>query len=156
MRHFRNIVATLEDTDDSYARAMTEAAIEGDVHFYMELETRKLINAQAYFTLLFSQLEAEVNSLCRTLIDHMQAQPDWMERRAWDIIDHREDRLRSLAFLKRVALLTDKGGPVYKRIKDLYEARNKIAHGELLAELPDVTEVTKDIQHIAEQLKGAP
>lgn len=115
-----------------------------------------VINDWAYFSLLFAQLEAEVNRRCADLIRHKRGQADWAERRAWDILDHREDRIRSISFLNRVALLTDSRGPVYKRVQELYQARNRIAHGELPAETLDVAEIAKDIQDIAEQLKGVP
>lgn len=156
MRHFAEIVNVFEELNDDFDRAIEEAGVDQNYQLYLDFEGQKRINAQAYFMLMFPQLESEVNRLCEELIRHMQTQAGWAERRAWDILDHREDRIRNIRFLNRVALLTDKGGTVYKRVKELYEARNRIAHGELLAEALDVAEIAKELRSIAAQLKGVP
>jgi len=155
MRHFKEVVEVFENVDGDFDGVIEEAMADQDARFHLKMEGQKHINAQAYFMLLFSQLESEVNRLCEELIRHMQTRADWAERRAWDILEHREDRIRNIRFLNRIALLTDKGGTVYKRVKELYEIRNKIAHGGLLTESLDVAEIAKDIERIAAQLKGA-
>lgn len=117
-------------------------------------ENLRTVNAAAYFVLLFSQLEARINGLCREVIVRNQEAPHSAERRAWDILDPDPARIRSIRFMSRVALLTDRGGTVYKRVKELYDTRNKIAHGGPLTEPLDMAEIARDIERIAVQLKG--
>lgn len=115
-----------------------------------------LINSQAYFLLVFAQFEAELNRLCARLIERMKAQADWKDRRVWDDLEHHPDRIRNIPVMRKVALLTDRQGAVYRRIKELYDIRNRIAHGNLLTEELDVDEVAKEIQRVAAELNEAP
>lgn len=156
MRHYDDVFAALKLADDRFDSLGVEFLLEVEGAHELEAAVRwSQINEQAYFLLLFSQFEAEVNRICGELIRYNQSHANWIERRCWDILDaSSEERMRNLNFLKRVALLTDKGGPVYKRVKELYDTRNRIAHGDLLARTLDVTEIAKEIQRIAEQLKG--
>lgn len=115
-----------------------------------------LINSQAYFLLFFAQFESELNRLCARLIERMKAQADWKDRRVWDDLEHHPDRIRNIPVIRKVALLTDRQGAVYRRIKELYDIRNRIAHGNLLTEELDVDEVAKEIQRFAAELNEAP
>lgn len=148
MRHFLNVISAhwLSEVLFEQAHPAGDSLSDGAI-------LARSINTQAYFVLVFSQLEAEINGLCGDLICRMQALPHSKDRRAWDIIDDRN--VRGLHFMKRVALLTAKGGRVYNRIKELYEARSMIAHGELLSESLDLTLIAEEIQDIAAQLKDA-
>ena len=49
----------------------------------------------------------------------------WRRRRAWDTLD-----VSKLHFMRKVALLIEKGSAGYGRIDSLYEVRCAIAHGE--------------------------
>lgn len=152
MKHFDDVTAVFRLIDAHFEQRMIDALLgDGGIPGYDTLEAQRRINAQAYFALLFSQLEAEANSLCGDLIGHMQAQPASRDRRAWDIID--DKNIRGLHFMKRVALLTTKGGTVYKRVKELYDTRNSIAHGDLLSDSLDLTPIAEEMQDIAAQLK---
>lgn len=147
-------------SDMASAHLLSDLYFEGEEQAggpFLEGSIRlRSINDQAYFVLLFSQLEAEVNRLCAELIRHKQAQSDWWDRRAWDILDPREKPLRAISLMNRVALLTAKGGRVYNRVKELYEARSMIAHGELLAAPLDLAKIAKEMQDIASQLQERP
>lgn len=157
MKYFDDVAAAFKATDaDIDQRILRAVEYKARSSSFQAIERWDTVNRLAYFLLLFSQLEAEVNQLCQDLIRQRRASPVWAERRAWDILEHSDDRLRSIPFLNRVALLTDKGGTVYKRVKQLYEIRNKIAHGDLQIESLDVAQIAKDIERIAVSLKGVP
>jgi hypothetical protein len=57
--------------------------------------------------------------------------------------------------MRKLALLTDKRGVVYRRIKELYDIRNRIAHGTLLTEEIDVAEIARELQLFAAGLNEA-
>lgn len=156
MKHFDDVVTAFEIANTYIPHWSLTLDDSDDPERVQERDRLIAVNANAYSLLLFSQLEAEVNQLCLDLIRRRRASPVWAERRAWDILEHSDDRLRSIPFLNRVALLTDKGGTVYKRVKELYEIRNKIAHGDLQIESLDVAQTAKDIERIAVSLKGVP
>lgn len=156
MKHFDDVVTAFEIANTYIPHWSLTLDDCDDPERVQERDRLIAVNANAYSLLLFSQLEAEVNQLCQDLIRQRRASPIWAERRAWDILEHSDDRLRSIPFLNRVALLTDKGGTVYKRVKELYEIRNKIAHGDLQIESLDVAQIAKDIERIAVSLKGVP
>ncbi len=153
MRHFDNVLSAYRAAAADLDRRFLEAFFgEDGAPRLGDVELWSRISSQAYFALLFSQLETEINELCGALIRHRRSGDDWMERRAWEILGQRD--VRNIHFMDRVALLTRKGGTVYNRIKELYDTRNKIAHGDLLTESLDVADIAKDIERIAVQLKG--
>lgn len=154
MKHFHDVVAAFTITNaDSDQRALKAIADNADISLLQEMLRSSTINRQAYFVLLFTQLETEVNRLCEDAIRSGCDLPDWTQRRAWEVL--RQRGVRNIHFMDRVALLTDKGRTVYKLIKELYDTRNKIAHGDLLTEIPDVAETAKDIERIVAELNEA-
>lgn len=118
----------------------------------IRLERQRLITQQAFFFLLIAQFEVELKTRSSALIERMRSQTEWRDRRAWDLLD---DKVRNMQLMQRVALLTDKGGDVYKRIKELYDIRNRIAHGTLLTEEIDVAEIADELQRFAAGLNEA-
>ncbi len=59
-------------------------------------------------------------------------------------------------FLRRLALLTDKGSPDYATVRELYEDRNAIAHGSLVETKPNVKVVATILSGILSRLEGIP
>lgn len=156
MKHFKDVVTAFEIAN-TYIPHWSLTLDNFDRSERVQERDRLIaVNANAYLALLIGQLEVEINRLCQELIRERRSSSTWEQRRAWDILDAADDRIRNIPFLNRVALLTDKGGMVYKRAKQLYETRNKIAHGDLLTESLDVAEIAKDIERIAVSLKGVP
>jgi hypothetical protein len=119
------------------------------------LDRLVLVSQQAFFILLFALFEAELNRLAAALIDRMKRQADWRDRRVWDDLEHQPERIRNIPVMRKLALLTDKRGVVYRRIKELYDIRNRIAHGTLLTEEIDVAEIAREIQLFAAGLNEA-
>ena len=85
------------------------------------------INDQAYFMILFACFESRVTDLCKRLVATKCRTPSWRRRRLWDTVDLSRMRLQ---FMRKVALLIEKGSADYARIHALYELRCDIAHGE--------------------------
>jgi hypothetical protein len=159
MRNFKSIVSSFNNVNDHLVGLAKEEYFNfdgpRDTGAYEKLMFQVITNKNAYFLLLFSQFEAEINRLCQEVIRKKRASPIWMERRAWDILDPDDKRIKNIAFLNRVALLTDKGGTVYNRVNQLYQIRNNIAHGKLQIESLDVAEIAKEIEQIAAELNEA-
>ncbi len=77
--------------------------------------------------ILFACFEGRVTDLCRRLVESRRNAPSWRRRRLWDTID--VDRLRdSMPFMRRVAMLIEKGSADYGKVKELYGVRCDIAH----------------------------
>ncbi len=105
-------------------------------------------NHHAYFVMLFAQLEQHIDNLCAALIAQKKSSPQWKTRRLWDSVD--VDRL---TFMRKVALLTDKGQSTYARVDAYYDTRCKIAHGDsALVGVMFLPVVAGDLQAIAKEL----
>lgn len=162
MKEFSDILGAYSHAKKNLDRLWQEelpnvasAASVGGFGASLELERQRLITQQAFFFLLIAQFEAELNRLAAALIDRMKRQADWRDRRVWDDLEHQPERIRNIPVMRKLALLTDKGGVVYKRIKELYDIRNRIAHGTLLTEEIDVAEIAREIQLFAAGLNEA-
>lgn len=79
------------------------------------------------YVMLFAQFEAEINGRCEKLIHKHKTQNEWLERRSWEAYD--EKNIKNIPFKLRLALLLDKGRPIYAAMQKLYLERNAIAHG---------------------------
>lgn len=159
MKDFTDILRAYSDARKTLDRLWREelpniASVEG-FGASIKLERQRLITQQAFFFLLIAQFEVELNRLSSALIERMKKQADWRDRRAWDGLEHGSDKIRNIPVMRKVALLTDKSGDVYKRIKELYHIRNLIAHGNLLTEEIDIAEVADEIQRFAAGLNEA-
>lgn len=148
MKHFADVIAAYSATT-SLLHDLKHGGTggSGDDRYERSL----VVNDCAYFMLMFSQFEDEVNRLCEGLIRRKKALCEWEERRSWDILDDKQ--VRTLGFMRRVALLTEKGGRIYNRVKALYEVRNAIAHGSILFATVELGPVARDLQDIASQLQ---
>jgi HD superfamily phosphohydrolase len=113
--------------------------------------TLRRYNDHAYYVMHFAQLEQHVNDQCEKLIARRQAKPKWASRRPWDSLD--VDRMD---FMRRVAVLTDKGQATYARVKSYYKIRNDIAHGDSAAVGPMVLPVVAaELRKLASAMKAS-
>jgi hypothetical protein len=114
---------------------------------------KRQLNDQAYFIMLFAQLEDKINRLCVSLITKKKGLAKWGMRRSWDVIEHAD--IDRFPFKKRVALLVEKGTTDYNDIKDYYDIRNDIAHGNVSAVgTIIITTVAAHIKEISSRLRG--
>ena len=88
----------------------------------------RFFNDQAYFVMLFAQLEQFIDAECAQLIDRKKNSTISRNRRLWDSTD--VDRMQ---FMRKVALLTEKGGTDYNKLDHYYDLRCDIAHGSPIA-----------------------
>ena len=108
-------------------------------------------NAHAYFVMLFAQLEQDIDNKCAALVATKKSAAKWRSRRPWDSVD-----LGRMDFMRKVALLTDKGQVAYAQIRDYYKTRCQIAHGEsALVGVILLPAVSRDLQALAKALKAA-
>lgn len=112
--------------------------------------TLRRYNDHAYFVLHFAQFEQHVNDQCEKLIARRKAKAKWASRRPWDSLD--VDRMD---FMRRVAVLTDKGQPTYAKVKSYYKIRNDIAHGDSVGVGPMVLPViAADLRMLAQTMNA--
>jgi hypothetical protein len=110
----------------------------------------RMYNDHAYFVMLFAQLEQHIDNRCAALIAKKQSAAKWESRRLWDSAD--VDRM---TFMRKVALLTDKGQARYAQIDAYYDTRCKIAHGDSASVgLIALHLVATDLQIVAKALRA--
>ncbi|MFY8092028.1 MAG: hypothetical protein ACOVN0_00980 [Niveispirillum sp.] len=105
----------------------------------------------AYFFMLFARFEHLVTEMAVAHVDKGRRRADPADRRVWSVLD-----VRKMDFLRRLALLTDKGSPDYATVRELYEDRNAIAHGRLIETKPNVKVVAAKLSGILSRLEGTP
>lgn len=106
------------------------------------------INGFAYLLLAWGQLEADITEACRNVIRRGQSQKQWRDRRAWSLYNPDDRRLSGLRFENRLMLVLEKDNDDWKRVMDLYGARNRIAHGGLDLENFDMRIAARDLHRV--------
>jgi hypothetical protein len=125
MKSFRLIRASYLATDSFLAQAELKAtSLKAKAHW----SNLRYYNDQAYYVMLFAQLEQFIDAECTKLINKKKGSPVWKNRRLWDSTD--VDRMQ---FMRKVALLTEKGATSYNKLDQYYDRRCDIAHGTPLA-----------------------
>lgn len=109
------------------------------------------LTANAYFFMLFARFEQLVTERALARVEMGRRSPNLGEGRVWWVLD-----VRKMDFLRRLALLTDKGSPDYATVKELYEDRNAIAHGKLAETKPNVMVLATILSGIIARLEGTP
>ncbi len=87
--------------------------------------SRRDANDHAYFLMAFARFEDIINSKVEKLVATKMTLSNWKDRRTWAILD--VDRL---SFMDRVTLLFEKGATEWNAIKNYYQTRCKLAHGQ--------------------------
>jgi len=114
------------------------------------LQRMREINDQAYFVMLFAQLEERIKDQCERLIARKKGLAKWTSRRLWDAVD-----VDKLSFKQLLALLAEKGGADFNKVSNYYLDRCKIAHGEVLSSWSvSIPSVVVEFQALAARLKA--
>jgi len=147
MTSFREIHAAYLATDDDLLSRETHARTPNRKAHWVRL---RLYNDHAYFVMLFAQLEQHIDAECTALIARKKASARWTVRRLWDSVD-----VDHLNFMRKVALLTDKGRAIYAQVDAYYDTRCRIAHGDSTLVGPiALPVVARDLQTIAKAMKA--
>lgn len=158
MIHFRSIQNAHTVADRHFEGFINEGA--GDPDWTAVWTNLRQYNANAYFVMLWSQAEIEINRLCDELVRRKRSEADWDTQRAWDLIGEHGPAGQKLRgprdLMDRVALLCKKGGRVYNRLNELYRKRSRIAHGEILLDELDTAEVAAELEELIGELKATP
>ena len=146
MRSFKQIHASYLATERYLAQSELAARTTTAKDRYANL---RFYNDQAYFVMLFAQFEQFVDAECKKLINKKKNSSVWKNRRLWDSTE--VDRLQ---FMRRVALLTEKGAAIYNKIDQYYDLRCAIAHGTPLIPGAIIVPVAvQDFRQFASQLR---
>jgi hypothetical protein len=148
---FKDITEAYEVADDAMRAKMGAVRIASAGDKFDELYLLSKITANACFFMLFARFEHLVTELALTRANDGRHTRNISERRVWAVID-----VRKMDFLRRLALLTDKGSPDYATVKELYEDRNAIAHGSLIETKPNVKVIAAKLSGILSRLEGIP
>ena len=121
MQKLMHIWATYQETN---AYLLGKEAAAKSTRDRSRWERRRDVNDQAFFVMLFACFEDRVADVCERLVSRSRAKRLWKQRRVWDTID-----LDRMVFLRKAALLLEKGTQQYQEVQQLYDTRCKIAHG---------------------------
>ena len=147
MRKIARLRQAFLDADALFAKKQWDARSTRTRQFWID---RRSVNDQAYFVMIFAQLEDHVNVQCQRLVSQKQSLLGWKRRRLWDDIDINDlDRMR---FMRRVSLLTQRGHSDYNKINNLYRIRCEIAHGGTYASMNAAVEAA-EMYNIARRLR---
>lgn len=154
MRDLARLNALYSRVDDLLETARRSASgLEAD-----RIRIDQAFNDQAYFLLCWGQLEQAIDSACRESIRRRRAHVDWQVRRGWDLYNPDDPRLSGLTFEERSAMVLDRSagrGQPYALTMRHYEARNRIAHGNLEQARIDLAAVIRDFYLIQSALHRA-
>lgn len=150
MKDFRR---TLKDIRDSWT----------ETDFYLascELKARtsrrrshwqhlRHVNNQSHYVTMLASFEDYVNrTLDKCLAKQTLTGKTWPRRRAWEVL--RSVSERSLPFMSRIAVLSEKGGNEFNTISRYYSIRNDIAHGQFSSVPPlAIPSVYADLLEVA-------
>jgi hypothetical protein len=155
MRDLPAIVSLYNQLDSALERQRAEAGDDGNAMRVQQIETKQVLNDQAYFLLCWGQLEAAIDAKCRDAIRSRRSRTAWEHRRAWDLYNPDDKRLSGLSFEDRTALVLDRNagrGSAWARVMQYYESRNRIAHGNLRSTRLEINEIANDFFVIAAEL----
>jgi hypothetical protein len=134
---------------------MAEAEVPNRPGVPSTIESRQVLNDQAYFLPCWGQLEVEIDATCREVIRKRRNHKTWRVRRGWDLYNPDDPKLSGLPFDDRAALVLDRSarkGSAYAKTMRLYQTRNLIAHGTLQTTRIDVLEVVNQAYAIQSAL----
>ncbi|OYQ32320.1 hypothetical protein CHU95_16070 [Niveispirillum lacus] len=151
MSPFKDIIDAHEVADDATRKKMGTVAMAGHDDHFVELYHLSIIAANAYFFMLFARFEHRVTELAMIRVEAGRQATIASDRRVWAVLD-----VKKMDFLRRLALLTDKGSSDYATVKELYEDRNAIAHGSLVETKPNVKVVATILSGVLSRLEGTP
>jgi hypothetical protein len=142
-------ISAFQKLDRLLEEERTTLVSTGNLSAAQKLEEQMRINGQAYFLLIWGQIEQAVDDACRSTIRSRRSGKR-AERRGWDIYNPDDKRLSGLAFHDRAALVLDRYNPKgeYAKLIGYYEQRNQIAHGKSYAFLFDIADVAADFRLI--------
>ncbi len=151
MNIFDRLGKIYHEIDSSYAAIELTARSKGYNQKEAEYNEKRQYNDQAYFLFMFTRLEDRVRTLSHNLInDRVSVLTDWKSKRTWDILSKRKDRI---AFMDRVALLTETNGLDYNLIDRYYRQRNNIGHGGTFTITISIPNVIADMKRLYKDLK---
>jgi hypothetical protein len=103
------------------------------------------------YVLLFGQFENEVNEKFARARDRRSSNPDWTQRRGWDM-----SALKQKApFDTRLAMTLDKNTAAFSRVMAAYDNRNHCAHGGMSVAVGPISQLYADIWTWRALLRGS-
>ncbi len=149
----QRIASLHEQVDKQFtAQLSEEEADNAKIDADDAIQHKRIINDQACFVLAWGQLEAGIESACRTVIRHGQSQSDWNNRRVWSSYNPDDRRLSGLSFENRLTLVLEKGSRNWKQTLEFYQTRIEIAHGKLQSKRIEVSDIIPDFFEILSSL----
>jgi hypothetical protein len=126
MQKLPEIKATYDWFFAHYTAEIAERARNNDITGIDQMEARRDILEQGIFVLMFGQFEKVVTSAFEDAVNARATNPDWTQRRGWDISSLKG---KKVPFDTKLAMVLDSRSPSFGRILQTYATRNHLAHG---------------------------
>ena len=127
MNIFEELEISYSEIFSIYAKFIDDAKETGDMVLILDYTRKKEHYENAFFLFIFTRLEDSIRNIADNLLNEKALTlKDWHEKRTWEILNDRKDRI---AFMDKVALLIEKNGKDYRLIEKYFKQRNNIAHG---------------------------
>jgi hypothetical protein len=149
MSIFTDIADQWQIADDAFSALESMAFAADDDQAFDVADKQRRRNDQAYFLFLFTRFEELITQAVK-IITSNRAAGDWSERRiweAWSALVVKDGR--SMHFLSKAEVITDKSRHDYEVIKNYYDGRNAIAHGGIHAEQFVIPEIAANMDNIS-------
>ena len=143
------ILSTYNEIDTIFLQQFNSALNSGNRNLQISISEKRIFTDNAFFVLLWGQLENEINTLVRAMIDAGQADGDFKKRRLHYNLE--PDRMK---FEDRLAMVVDKNagrGSAWNMAMTYYGLRNNIAHGTSNRSGISAASVAQDLYAIQSQ-----
>lgn len=142
MRQLPEIMATYDwivDQMDREGQSLTRA---GERQKLEALSQKRDILERAFFVLMFGQFENDVTDKFETTRAAKITNPDWTQRRGWDVPALAS---KKVPFDTRLAMVMDRQKPSFGAVLNSYATRNHCAHGGLSEPVGAIRSLEKDL-----------
>jgi hypothetical protein len=118
------------------------AAAAGNAQTLLHLKLFRDSLNRGFYVLLFGQFEVELQERFRRRRDLAAVNPDWRERRGWDVPTLQGSRV---PFETMLALMLDRNGVSHRKIMTAFSHRNHCAHGGTAEPIGSIGQLVKDL-----------
>jgi hypothetical protein len=139
------MIRVFEEQVQAATAAGNQLAIE-------HLEATRDSLERGVFVLLFGQFEIEIAERFLSRREANAANPDWRQRRGWDVPALQTKRV---PFETKLALMMDRQGPPYRKVIAAYGRRNHCAHGGSTAPVGSIDQFVEELYVWQAELRQA-
>ena len=128
-----------------YDERVQIAVVSNDQRAIEQLDATREWLERGVFVLLFAQFEVKINNRFEKQRDRRKSNPDWRQRRGWDLDALQAKHPGRVPFHTRLGLTMDRNGANYGRVLEAYDRRNHCAHGGSTQPVGSIDQLVSDL-----------